>query len=106
MSKEFAEYQETDLEVQEVAEAALSFIMTGDDIGRPFDLRGLGVFGIIAMLRENDELFQEGLTTSQEQRVAKIERDVDFVVSRNAQYYPFGHNDNARFSANGCVGRL
>lgn len=106
MRKESAEYQETDLEVQEVADAALSYIMTGDEIGRPYDLRGLGVFGVIGMLRENDELFQDGLTIDQEQRVAQIESDVDAAVRRNAQYYPFGHNDNARFSANGCVGGL
>jgi hypothetical protein len=64
---------------------------------KPFDIRGLVVFGVIGALRENDGQFygeDAALDDEQMTRLAEVEGAVDAAVSEKMHYYPFGDEQN------------
>ena len=97
---EIDQYRETDHDVAAVAEAALGYIMVGDEVDRPYDLRGLGVYGVIGMLREHDDVLHgddAALDADQQGRLEQIESDIERAVGEDMQYFPFGHNNREKF---------
>ena len=89
------EYLETDQEVEEIYDATIAYIFSGNEDLAPYDLRGLGVYGTIRALRENNDAFHgesSTLTDDEKRRVQEVEEQVDMAVSRDAQFYPFGHD--------------
>jgi hypothetical protein len=53
-SAENLEYEQTETEAMMVAHTALKYIYTGETKGLPLGFRGLNVFSVVAMLREQD----------------------------------------------------
>ncbi len=95
------QYRETDHDVAAVAEAALGYIIIGDTVDRPYDLRGLGVYGVIGMLREHDDVLhgdESALDEDQRGRLQQVESDIDSAVVEGMHFYPFGHNNHEKFS--------
>lgn len=86
-------YLETDADVADVNAGALAFILEGDDLGEPYDLRGLCVFGVAGMLRENyDRFFGEGsdISADERQRAELVASRVEEALDSDMHYYPFG----------------
>ena len=91
-------YLETDADVADVNAGALAFILESDDLGEPFDLRGLCVFGVAGMLRENYERFfgeNPEIDDDQRQRAEIVASRVEEALDRDMHYYPFGHKRTA-----------
>lgn len=90
-------YLETPEEVLEIYESARRYILEGDSFDEPYDLRGLGVYGVIRTLREVYEETVDGtlsLSESQEGRYSEVEVTVDRAVAKDKQFYPFGKRDD------------
>lgn len=97
---EVEQYKETAHDVVAVAEAALGYILIGDGVDRPYNLRGLGVYGVISMLREHDDILhgdESALDEDQRGRLDQIESDVDHAVKDDMHFYPFGHANPDKF---------
>lgn len=98
---EVAQYHDTDSspEIEETRLAVIRFVFEGDDLDAPYDIRGLHVFAVISALREKDEeLYGEeaGLTPEQQERLQKVEDEVDKAVEVGMHYYPWGDYQNKR----------
>lgn len=97
---ETSRYEHTDQEALQAGEAAMAYIHDGSVEGLPLEFRGVNVFGVIAALRQNDDVLHgetSDLTEDQQNRRDEIEADIDNSVDKNLQYYPFGHNRNVSY---------
>lgn len=96
-------YEKTDRQALEVGSAVLRFIFSGNIEGLPLGFRGLDVFGAVAVLRENDEIFYgetSPLTDEERQRLNEIELDIEDAIAHKMHYHPFGHDRHAYSGSN------
>lgn len=96
-SLESPRYEHTDSQVADAAKTAVDYVFVGGNFMKPFDMRGLVVFGVIGALRENDERLHgedANLDDEQKARLAEVEGTIDAAVGERMQYYPFGEKQN------------
>lgn len=92
-------YEHSDDQVAETAQAAIAYIFEGDPLNEVYDLQGLVVYGVIAALREQDEILhgeRSTLNAEQQARLVEVETVVDEAVDSGMQFYPFGDYHNRR----------
>lgn len=89
-------YIETEAVVQEAYYGTMEFIIDGNVLHKLFDVKGMCVYSLIRLMRENDELFYDDsspLNVAQRERLELVEAAIGEAITKGMQYYPFGHED-------------